>query len=226
MLQCNELPLTYPLKKKLVFKKKPKAGRRVTSVVTDSDSDSDYTIVQTQPASSGGDVHILSDLNPHAEEYVPGNRRPSIISISEETEVQAIGGGSPADGDNTTDGDAAGVERSVFGEDLSSEDVAGVQNSAEGEGLSGEEGSGDEHITNSDGSFLSAEESHSSSDEAPDSSEEELGTDSKNGKVHRPRREVRPPQRLTYDLIGEPSNRAWIQGVQVFHKCEPWRPWE
>lgn len=206
-----------------MFKKKPKACRRVISVVTDSNSDSDNTIVQPQPASSGGDVHILSDLNPHAEEYVPGNRRPSIISISEETEVQ---GGSQADGDDTTDGDAAGVERSVFGADLSSEDVAGVPNSAEGEGLSGEEGSGDEHITNNDGSFLSAEESHSSNDEAPNSSEEELGTDAKNAKVHSPRREVRPPQRLTYDLIGEPSNRAWIQGVQVFHKCEPWRPWE
>lgn len=225
LLQCNEFHLTYPLEKKLVFKKKPKAGRRVTSVVTDSDSDSDYTIVQTQPASSGGDVHILSDLNPHAEEYVPGNRRLSIISISEETKVQAIGGRSPADGDDTTDGDAAGVEQSVFCADLSSEDVAGVQNSEEGESLSGEEGSGDEHITNSDG-FLSAEESHSSNDEAPDSSEEELGTDAKNGKVHRPRREVRPPQRLTYDLIGKPSNRAWIPGVQVFQKCEPWRPWE
>lgn len=136
-----------------MFKKKQKAGRRVTSVVTDSDSDSDYTTVQTQPASSGGDVHILSDLNPYVEKYVPGNRRPSIISISE----------------------------------VSSEDVAGVQNSAEGEGLSGEEGPGDEHINNSD-RFLSAEESHSSNDEAPDSSEEELGTDAKNGKVHRPRR--------------------------------------
>lgn len=136
-----------------MFKKKQKAGRRVTSVVTDSDSDSDYTTVQTQPASSGGDVHILSDLNPYAEEYVPGNRRPSIISISE----------------------------------VSSEDVAGVQNSAEGEGLSGEEGSEDEHINNSD-RFLSAEESHSSNDEAPDSSVGELGTDAKNGKVHRPRR--------------------------------------
>lgn len=226
LLQCNELPFTYPLEKKLVFKKKPKAGRRVISVVTDSNSDSDYTIVQPQPASSGGDVHILSDLNPHAEEYVPGNRRPSIISISEETEVQAVEGGSQADGDDTTDGDAAGVARSVFGADLSSEDVAGVPNSAEGEGLSGEEGSGDEHITNSDGSFLSAEESHFSNDEAPDSSEEELGTDAKNAKVHRPRREVGPPQRLTYDLIGESSNRAWIQGVQVFLKCEPWRPWE
>lgn len=226
LLQCNELPFTYPLEKKLVFKKKPKAGRRVISVVTDSNSDSDYTIVQPQPASSGGDVHILSDLNPHAEEYVPGNRRPSIISISEETEVQAVGGGSQADGDDTTDGDAAGVARSVFGADLSSEDVAGVPNSAEGEGLSGEEGSGDEHITNSDGSFLSAEESHFSNDEAPDSSEEELGTDAKNAKVHRPRREVGPPQRLTYDLIGESSNRAWIQGVQVFLLCESWRPWE
>lgn len=107
LLQCNELPLTHPLEKKLVFKKNPKAGRRVSSAVTDSDSDSDYTIVETQPAPNGGDVHILSNLNHHAEEYVPGNRRPSIISISEETEVQAVGGGSPADGNDTTDGDAA-----------------------------------------------------------------------------------------------------------------------
>lgn len=41
LLQCNELSLTYPEEKKLVFNKKPKAGRRVTSVVTDSGSDSD-----------------------------------------------------------------------------------------------------------------------------------------------------------------------------------------
>lgn len=140
LLQCNELPLIYPLENKLVFKKKPKAGRRVTSVVTDSDSDSDYTIVQTQPASSGGDVHILSDLNPYAEEYVPGNRCPSIFSISEEIEVQAVGGESPADGDYTTDGDAAEVEWSTFGADLSSDDVAEVEISAEGEGLAGAEG--------------------------------------------------------------------------------------
>lgn len=41
LLQCNELSLTYPLEKKLVFKKKPRACRRVTTVVTDSDSYSD-----------------------------------------------------------------------------------------------------------------------------------------------------------------------------------------
>lgn len=93
-------------------------------------------------------------------------------------------------------------------------------------GLAGEEDLGDEkHITNSDGSFLRAEEARSSSDEAHNSLEEELGTDATNGEVHRPRRVVRPPQRLTHDLIGEPSNRTWTQGEQMFHKCEPGRPW-
>lgn len=151
---------------------------------------------------------------------MPGNGRPFIISIPEENEVQVVGGESPADGEDTTDGAAAEVERSTDGADLANEDVARVEMSTEGECLAGEEGSGDEHITNSDGSFLSAEEPRSSSDEALNSEE-----DATNGEVHRPRREVRPPQRLTYDLIGKPSNRAWIQGVQVFHKCEPWRPW-
>lgn len=56
LLQCDELPLTYPLEKKLVFMKKPKAGKRVMkkpkagrlviSVVTDLDLDSYYTMVQ------------------------------------------------------------------------------------------------------------------------------------------------------------------------------------
>lgn len=100
-----------------MFKKKPKAGRRVTSVVTDSESDSNNTIVQTQPAPSVGGVHILRDFNPYVEEYVPGNRRPSIISIPEETGIKAEGGDSPADGDDTTDGDAAEVERSTYGAD-------------------------------------------------------------------------------------------------------------
>lgn len=170
LLQCNELPLTYPLDKKRVFKNKPKAGRRVTSVVTDSDSDSDsgYTMVKTHPASSSRDVQILSDLNPYAEEYVPGNRHPSIISIPEETEVQVIGGEGPADGEDTTERDAAEVERSTDSAYLANEDVAGVEISADGECLAGEEGSGDEHITNSDGSFLSADEPRSSSDDAPD----------------------------------------------------------
>lgn len=106
-----------------MFKKKQKAGRRVTSVFRDSDSDSDFTIVQTQPASSGGDVHILSDLNPHAEEYVPGNRRPSIISISE-----------------VSSEDVAGVQNSAEGEGLSGEEGSGDEHITNSDGfLSAEE---------------------------------------------------------------------------------------
>lgn len=127
-----------------MFKKKPKASRRLTFVVTDSDSDFDYSMVQTHPVSSSGDVKIFSNLNPYAGEYVPENRCPSMISIPGETGVQVTGGESSADGEDVTDGDAAEVERSTDGEDLANEDVAKVENSAESEGLSDEKGSGDE----------------------------------------------------------------------------------